>query len=173
MEVVGCEGVQQLQAGSRGCAAARSAWHATYLTIPDANTAVYHQWHRRYYLLLYWQKHKLNWACWACILFKVRFPDPQWVGEHSPVMTDEVPVVGFVNLHRQHCNEHWTTLESCAADAFALVRFSTNSKLSCYTSCMSDTRPNTTTTFIIKPTKSRRSRLKKIASGQKSLTASS
>ena len=50
---------------------------------------------------------------------------------------------------------------------------SANSKLSCCTSCMSNTRPNTTTTFIIKPTKSRRSRLKKIASGQKCLTASS
>ena len=37
---------------------------------------------------------------------QVARPTVQWVGEHSPVMTDEVPVVGFENLHRQLYNEH-------------------------------------------------------------------
>ena len=169
MEVVGCEGVQQLQAGSRGCAAARSAWHATYLTIPDANTAVYHQWHRGYNLLLYWQKHKLIWACWSCILLKVRFPDPQLVGEHSPVMTDEVPVVGFVNLHRQHCNEHWTTLESCAADAFAFCKL----KIIMLHIMHIGYQTKHHNHIYNQTNQKRRSRLKKIASGQKCLTASS
>ena len=127
------------------------------------------QWHRGYNLLLYWQKHKLNWACWACILFKVRFPDPQLAGEHSPVMTDEVPVVGFVNLHRQHCNEHWTTLESCAADAFAFCKLKI---IMLHIMHIGDQTKHHNHIYN-QTNQKRRSRLKKIASGQKSLTASS
>ena len=114
------------------------------------------------------------------MLVKVRFPepDPQLVGElgwrtwfanivlswqmRSPLLVLKIYTDNFTRRIEERSN-HVQLMHLLSA----------NSKLSCCTSCMSHTRPNTTTIFIIKPTKSRRSRLKKIASGQKCLTASS